>query len=480
MMRQKWLCIILLTAVLVLGLAGCVEPAPEPTEDRGTELTICNIGTMDDATVERIRAHLESLLEERLGQPLTIHLKMLNQSSYSEQLNLMFLQGSAPDLFTIYRQVSFDNLVSSGYLLELDELLERFFTDSTLPSVLWNRCTVDGICYGVPTSYRSQQFVCYLLREDTAQEFGTDAEHLWNWDDLHELLLQIKEKYPDTYPILPHYGAVMDYLGQDSLGDNLGVLVDESSDSITVENWYASESYYDFCKQMHQWYQEGLVLTDAYDTQTYVYALIISGLGQGGIFRSVAAPLSGYVELRLSENMADTWMNDITWGVSSFCAEPELAVQVLNCMYTDPEIAKLLAFGEEGIDYSVDSDGSLLPFAEPTEQSSIGSYWKATSWAWPGIANLKDIIPNLEEHWVAFDEEQIRFSPAYGFAFDASGVATQIEQCQNVVEKYHKGLVCGFLDPDVYLPQFLEELEQAGISEIIMEKQRQLDLWLAE
>ena len=152
-MRQKWLCM-LLGVVLALGLSGCVEPAPHPTEDDGgTELTICNIGTVDDADVERIRIHLESLLEDRLGLPLTIHLQILNQSSYTEQLNLMFLQGNAPDLFTIYRQVSFDSLAGSGYLLELDGLLERYFTDDTLPSALWNRCSHPTIRPGCPLSY---------------------------------------------------------------------------------------------------------------------------------------------------------------------------------------------------------------------------------------------------------------------------------------------------------------------------------------
>ena len=55
-----------------------------------------------------------------------------------------------------------------------------------------------------------------------------------------------------------------------------------------------------------------------------------------------------------------------------------------------------------------------------------------------------------------------------------------ITACTNVVNKYHKALVCGALDPETTLPQFNSELKDAGIDAIIEEKQAQLDAWLAE
>ena len=56
----------------------------------------------------------------------------------------------------------------------------------------------------------------------------------------------------------------------------------------------------------------------------------------------------------------------------------------------------------------------------------------------------------------------------------------EIAACTNVVNKYHKALVCGALDPETTLPQFNQELKDAGIDVIIEEKQAQLDAWLAE
>ncbi len=49
-----------------------------------------------------------------------------------------------------------------------------------------------------------------------------------------------------------------------------------------------------------------------------------------------------------------------------------------------------------------------------------------------------------------------------------------------MVNKYHKALVCGALDPEETLPKFNQELKDAGLDAIIAEKQSQLDAWLSE
>lgn len=471
--------VLLLIVMLLVGCTNSALPSENKKEDESIHLTLCNIGSIDESTVNRIGRHLEKLLSEKLGQPIDLELMTISRSNYNDQLNLMFLRNEAPDIFAIYQQSSFNDLVGSEQLLPLEEYLSLYFpAGNAIPDALWNRTTYDGVLYGIPQYYKEGQYVCYILRNDQIEEFQVDTSKIWTWDELHDLLLTIKAKYPDTYPILPHYGSVIDYLGQDSLGDNLGVLVDESSSSTTVENWYASDAYYNFCKQMHQWYQEGLVLPDAYDTQTNIYALADSGLGQGGLFRlcikQVQILANDFSELRLSQYTADMWMDYITWGISSHCKNPELAVQVLNCLYSDPDVAMLMSCGEEGVDYLLD-DLQNISFISP---QSSHSFWSGNSWTWPGIDSLLGHINNIDTCWEDIDPNDVIYSPAYGFAYDPSSVQLEIEQCKSVVDKYHKGLVCGFLDPDEVLPQFIKELETAGINTIIAEKQRQLNLWL--
>ena len=85
--------------------------------------------------------------------------------------------------------------------------------------------------------------------------------------------------------------------------------------------------------------------------------------------------------------------------------------------------------------------------------------------------NASGLLPETDEQpqWV---------SPAYGFSFNNSAVAAKLDACRALKNSYHNGLMCGYLDSEEALPEFLEELEQAGIQEILQAKQSALDNWL--
>lgn len=76
------------------------------------------------------------------------------------------------------------------------------------------------------------------------------------------------------------------------------------------------------------------------------------------------------------------------------------------------------------------------------------------------------------------DEQTQWVSPAYGFSFNNSAVAAKLDACRALKNSYHNGLICGYLDSEEALPEFLEKLEQAGIQEILQAKQSALDNWL--
>ena len=66
-----------------------------------------------------------------------------------------------------------------------------------------------------------------------------------------------------------------------------------------------------------------------------------------------------------------------------------------------------------------------------------------------------------------------------GFLYDGSNCKTEITAVSTVIKQYYIGLVTGELNPDDVLPTFIGELEDAGINDIIADKQAQLDAWLA-
>ena len=57
--------------------------------------------------------------------------------------------------------------------------------------------------------------------------------------------------------------------------------------------------------------------------------------------------------------------------------------------------------------------------------------------------------------------------------------ADEVAAVTNVRNKCYKALVVGAVDPDEYLPKLLEEMDDAGMQDIIAESQKQLDEFLA-
>lgn len=457
-----------------LLLAGCGrtggQPSEEPLEETLPVIQLWGIGGIDEEVHRRIQTRLDALARKKLG--LSVELTMVTRSSYNERLNVAFLQGNAPDLFAIYQQSAFDSLYQNGRLRNLNGYMNDSFRDSLqVPQPLWGLVQREGDYYGAAQYSETMQFLAFQIRQDMADALGVkDENRLWSWNELHGLLLRLKQMYPDRVPLVPHYGTVLSCFGQDSLGDDLGVLVDASDSSTTVENLYASRPYRMACRRMRQWYQEGLILPDAYEGQVNGILQVLEGIGCGFLQRSGEfASYDGWVRLRLSEPTLDTYTNYVFWGVSSQSGQPRQAVQLLQAIYSDPEIALLLLFGEEGIDYTLDAGRNL---------TVTDTAWSGNRWAWPGWQTAQQSV-SLENQRIIPRGTKVHCSPAYGFVCDMSQVAGEAKRCKAVVDKYDKGLLCGFLEPDQTLPHFLQELEDAGIGRIVEEKQRQLDEWLA-
>lgn len=469
-------CKLIIVLTVFLLLVGCVvhQDDPPPDESDMPVLELWGIGGTDIETTQRIAGLLDELMREKYG--FDVNLTMVSRSNYNEQLNLAFLRGEAPDVFVIYQQSAFNDLLTANRLLCLDDYVdEDYFESLAIPDELWPRTIWNEKHWGATQNTETMQSMGYHLSWDVAKEFGVESDLMWTWDELHDLLLRIKVAHPEQYPIVPHYGTTLTYIGQDSLGDNLGVLLDERQKDTTVENLYASDLYYEFCNRMHQWYQEGLILPDAYDSQINGNIQIATGLGVGMFQRFGFAGTSSYAALWLLEPSIDTFTNYLIWGVSAKSSYPQESVILLQALFTDLDVGKLLILGEEEIDYQlIDSrtgmDGNV---------KVLDNNWSGTRWAWPTWQPLREHYD--VENWLQVPvEAEFIPSPAYGFVFDASNLETQILRCQEIVNKYHGALSCGFLEPDAVIPLFLQELEEAGINDIITEKQRQLDAWLMQ
>ena len=237
----------------------------------------------------------------------------------------------------------------------------------------------------------------------------------------------------------------------DPLGDTFGVLTEESG--TTVVNWYAADAYSRLCRTMHQWYQEGLILRNASLRDEPATDRMRLGNSFGFFARLNRDSLDCYTRACGTELTAIPLGPTIQNGsipVESWClpvtnSHRREALALLELLYTDASCYDLFANGDG-------KEEQLHP--------------------WQNLyLNASGLLPETDEQpqWV---------SPDYGFSFNNSAVAAKLDACRALKNSYHNGLMCGYLDSEEALPEFLEKLEQAGIQEILQAKQSALDNWL--
>ena len=154
-------------------------------------------------------------------------------------------------------------------------------------------------------------------------------------------------------------------------------------------------------------------------------------------------------------------------------------MELWNLMYTDPEVANLFINGIEGKHYVyTDDTKKIITTPEGVDPNATG--YSSVDWSWPNqqiTPVWKGGDPELWSKLNEFNQTQTA-SPAHGFSWNSNPVLNQVTACNNVIAQYDVALRWGAMDPAV-IDQFVAELEAAGINDIIAEKQKQLNEFLA-
>lgn len=95
-------------------------------------------------------------------------------------------------------------------------------------------------------------------------------------------------------------------------------------------------------------------------------------------------------------------------------------------------------------------------------------------YAYPLEINGADFAGRQDE----FNRETLK-SRAFGFVFNPTPVVREYRACCEVYDKYTSALMSGVLELQPALEMAGREFEEAGIDQVIQEKQRQLDEYLS-
>lgn len=475
--------LLLLILALLFCLTGCTSvPAPQVETSPSTTLRVYLSDSgrnMSDAPLvnEKINEYILPILG------FQVDIQYLPDLSYSNTIGQKFLSTEPFDILYCPTRRNINAWIQEGWLLPLDELLpvaETSLYAIYTPEFL-DLFRIQDQLYALPTN---RDWACDIGIEynlDIAEAYGIDMSAVRSLEDLTAIFAQLKSQNPDIIPIAEPVAFTWD-----RLNDELGVLLDLSKP--VVSNLYTSDEFRAYCDLTHLWYQNGYSL----DMTSYS-SITIDYLGSGRVFCSLSFGKPGFATqesrttglrigyISLSEPFSTTQkLSSSFLGINASSAHPQESMAFLNMMYSDPYLANLMVYGIEGVHYEFkNAEKTVIGFPEGIDCTN-SKYAKLLTWqyansfltyAWEGDP------PDIWEKTDAFNQNA-QYSAAFGFVFDASSVADEMEACKKIQGQYRSGLLTGSLNPDVFLPQFIAELEQAGIDLIIAEKQRQLDAWL--
>lgn len=497
MNKKKAMALLLVSVMAGSMLAGCGSDNASSSNDGSSKsadssnqdsYTVKILAPGDASTDDcaKISEAASKITEEKFNTK--VELTRVGFGSYDQQVNLTLASSEKLDLMYEYCG-NVTSAISSGQIVPITDYLDSYGSDmkSQISDSDWKCVTFNGDIYGVPANKEKATGWGFAMNKEMADATGIDYSSIKTEEELEPLLEKVKEMYPDVYPIVSHNGSMSLMTDQDDLGGDIGSLESASGDNTTVINYYGTDEYMNEMKLRYDWAQKGLIMPDASTSTENANSLIGAGKGFGrftntkpGIEKEMEKEVGKeVVVLEMVKPYTTTTRVDIVWYVPHNSEKPERAVQVLNEIYTNPDLANLFINGLEGKHYEfVDKEKGIVNYPEGVNASNTG--YTSLPWAWPN-ETISYIWEGLDSDiWDQIQEfnKDATVSPAKGFAWDNTNVQNEVTACANVTAKYGPALECGSLDPETTIPKFLDELKAAGADTIIAEKQKQLDAWL--
>lgn len=436
-------------------------------------------------------------------EPMGIYLDIVPTpaSGYEEGIGLMIAAGEQVDILTI-RDSFLPGMVNKGMLLPLDEILAEHGQD-VLKAYEENNCSsfleasrVNGELYALPVICPKTVYNAVVFNKPIVDKYNLDISTIKTYKDIESFYEVVHAGEPQM-TILGldniHFNFVgnqqiigMDYF--ELLGDGIGVLTDPNS--WTVSNLYEHPQYAELLGVLHSWYQKGYIDKDVATSTD----LIATTWRTGNVFSYLVNTSDDpvYVAKNITQsNQTEAVVVQLNQEIVPYmqfittipvtCENIEATMKVLNAFYTNGELMDLLALGIEGRNYTRDEANPRILHPIRNEDGT-SNYFYTLMYNFLGNrmnASIADTDnPNLIDY-ARNSFENATFSRSLGFSFDTTPVKNQYVAVTNVIAQYTPGLETGSLDPATALPEFIQKLKDAGIDEIIAEKQAQLDAWVA-
>ncbi len=221
--------------------------------------------------------------------------------------------------------------------------------------------------------------------------------------------------------------------------NNYNVCVVKEGDVYTVMPWFHNEVYKAYADKLNEWYKKGWYRSDVLSADTTYLAEHAMYVG--------TATTSNYAALETSKKgwtLNGCLMQEDNLLIQGYDTgmvfpytgkNPERSMQVLNLIYTDPEIYQLLVYGIAGEHYISNADGTITRPA-----SGNRAYEGTANWTLGTCMNsLPETVDTLNQYQLALEAQQTAgINPLTSFSFSSKtwDVSTESSNISAVRTEY--------------------------------------------
>ncbi|MBO5656845.1 MAG: ABC transporter substrate-binding protein [Agathobacter sp.] len=360
----------------------------------------------------------------------------------------------------------FKDTMSAGYANGQQLAVPSKIYTANARGIYYNKTMADSLGITIPEKMTFEEYDAFLT--DVQGKLADDVYAYYTGSGQLNYLYWLQPY--SSFGTESAYGIVMD-------GDT------------KVVNLYETEMFKDYCLKAFNWTQKGIQPGDSTDStaaQDYFAAgkllTVVSTLSPEQNATMSATGLSNGITVGFTELVGATVTNsDITeymWGIASNCERPDKAMDFLNLLYSNGDVANILRYGLEGKTFNfVDGSDKIV--------APNGAYIPVF---YQGGNNAEMYIqaPNTE----AYMDELVEFqaganvSPLAGYMFNDADFQTEASVLNSTILEYLPRLQNGECESEAatiaLIEEFVGKLKASGIEDVIAANQAQLDAYLAK
>lgn len=362
----------------------------------------------------RVKAAIEAKFLQDTGVRVDLQPVYYDWDNFTEKFNVDVAGGTAPDSVRFWPAQHYTNWFAGDYI-GLSDLVAKYAPNMqkrfTPDEISW--ATVNGTLTGLPMGGKPINYLA-IIRTDKLKQYGlqmpTTLDQLEHVMDVYHQKEPNNPSYPDYYAALIRYASALAELPM----DNNSLYV---KDDGTVTSVYLHPNQTRYIGLLAKWYQNGWIMKDALTIGEDAEKLFMQG--HGLLVDSYAQyGFDFFKTLKKNDpNAAGAIVPELTtqWGDKSLfldgfnsegydgilkTTKPDVAaalVKFYNWELNSRANFMMTRYGEEGTDYTMNSDGS---WSQPAKWKAAGAQpygWEYVLTADPFLAGGDLEPPNADD-----------------------------------------------------------------------------------